>query len=101
MASIVIRPDVFHELDEIEIWYEQQQAGLANQFRDAFSKTLDRIQHQPNTFPTTSPGIHRIEMKGFPYAVFYHPHDNEVVVLHVMHKRRNPQRWPIIKTSDT
>ena len=101
MVSVVIRPQVFTELDEIEEWYDQQQSGVAERFRDTFTETLQRISLQPHIFPTTSPGIQRIEMDGFPYAVFYHQHDDEVIVLHVMHERRDPRRWPKLKPKDT
>ena len=38
-------------------------------------------------------GVRRSFLRQFPYAVFYRVEENRVVVIAVMHTRRDPRRW--------
>jgi len=91
---ILVRPEVVDDLDEIESWYEKKQRGLGNQFHNEYETTLDRILIQPMNFVKVQKEIRRIEMKTYPYAVFYQVIGDSVVILRVLHERRHPQHWP-------
>ena len=44
-------------------------------------------------FPTVSGDVRRALLHTFPYAVYFRPSDETVVVLAVLHLRRNPKVW--------
>ncbi len=92
--TLLIRPVVYAELEEIQEWYEQRQPGLGDKLEDHFKATLDRILKQPLRPPFVRGKTRRIEMKSFPYAVFYVVMNDIIHVLSVQHKRRSPDRWP-------
>ena len=92
--TLLIRPVVHAELEEIQDWYEQKQRGLGDRIEDQFKETLDRIRKQPLRPPFVRGKTRRIEMKSFPYAVFYVVINDIIHVLSILHKRRSPDRWP-------
>ena len=59
------------------------------QVEDAF----DRIGRMPELHAEIYMGVRRTFIHQFPYAVFYRVEDDQVVVIAVLHTRRDPSRW--------
>ena len=55
--------------------------------------TLDRIAEGPAQGLEVRPGLRRILLVGFPYAVFYSLDVGTIVVLAVAHQSRRPGYW--------
>ena len=45
---LVFHPDVYDEVDQAYCWYEQQRAGLGDDFLAAFDEVYRRLQQTPN-----------------------------------------------------
>ncbi len=75
-------------------WYESQQPGLGGDFILALDATFRLIQENPDLFPTIYTAIRRAFIRRFPYGIFYLVEHDRVVVLAVMHVRRDPGHWP-------
>lgn len=69
-------------------WYASSGAARKKGFRASIDEAFKRIGENPLAFAQVHANIRR-----FPYAVFYVPEPNEIVVLAVMHMRRNPSEW--------
>lgn len=87
------------EARDAVLWYDDQQAGLADRFLDEYSASLGRIESFPDSFSKyefnqTSHEIRRAILKSFPYAVIYQIVDPEsIVVIAVAHLSRKPAYW--------
>jgi plasmid stabilization system protein ParE len=90
---LVFHPDVRGEVDEAYRWYEQQQAGLGDQFLAALEEVYQRISTTPLAHQVVYQGARRALLRRFPYAVYYRAHSDRVEVLAVHHTRRDPRSW--------
>jgi plasmid stabilization system protein ParE len=91
--SLVVQPEAEADLAEAKAWYERQGKGLANEFRVGIEEAFERILRMPELHAEIYKGIRRSRLRRFPYAIFYRLEETRVVVLAVMHNRRDPNRW--------
>ncbi len=74
-------------------WYEGQRARVGQFFAAAVEMTIASILQNPLAYPRVYGDIRRALVQRFPYAVYFRPLGDELVVLAVMHGRRLPRRW--------
>lgn len=91
--QLVVRLVALEELDAARIWYDEQRAGLGAEFVDAAAASISHAAQAPTAFPQVHRSIRRLLMRRFPYAIFYRVTVAEIVILAVMHLRRDPKRW--------
>ncbi len=91
--SVVFRPVVKQELDDIVAYYEEQKAGLGLLFIEVLDVLLTQIQNHPLQFPVKHKNIRRAGVQDFPYNVFFRLYKKHIAVLAVIHQKRNPKRW--------
>ena len=89
----VLRSVALEELEAARIWYDEQSAGLGAEFVDAAVAAIGHVAQAPAAFPQVHRSIRRLLMRRFPYAIFYHMTATEIVILGVMHLRRDPRHW--------
>jgi plasmid stabilization system protein ParE len=90
---LVFRPETEAELLDARAWYEGERAGLGGIFVAAVEATVTAILQNPLAYPRVKGETRRALIRRFPYAVYFRPIDNEIIVLAVMHGRRNPRHW--------
>lgn len=86
------------ELDDAAIWYDEQRAGLGDEFLDVVSETLDTLATWPHSGAPLDDvaadlEVRRAPIARFPYHVGYIVLDDRVRVLAVAHDRRRPSHW--------
>ncbi len=74
-------------------WYEQQRPGLGTEFAAACRSALAVIRDRPQVFRLVHGDVRRVLLRRFPYAIFYRYREAELLVVAVMHERRDPRRW--------
>ena len=90
---LVFRPQAEAELLEARGWYESQRAGLGQTFTETVDQALASIVADPLAHPRLHGETRRAVVRRFPYAIYFRVMDEELVVLGVMHGRRQPQLW--------
>lgn len=90
---LVFRPEAEAELLDARDWYEAQRVGLGAVFAAAVETTVTAILESPLAYPRVKGDTRRALVRQFPYAVYFRPTDDEIIVLAVMHGRRNPRHW--------
>lgn len=86
------------ELDDAAIWYDEQRAGLGDEFLDVVSETLDTLASLPHSGVPVDDvpadlEVRRAPVARFPYHVGDIVLDDRVRVLAVAHDRRRPSYW--------
>src|SRR5438034_3848025 len=81
------------DLETAARWYDEERAGLAERFLSDVDRTFARIRERPFQFPIVSGEVRRALLHTFPYAVYFRASDGIVVVLAVLHLRRNSKVW--------
>ena len=92
-ARLVWHPTAADEFVRAVAWYEQQRPGLGSEFAAACRSALALIRDQPHAFRRVHGDVRRVMLRRFPYAIFYRSRDAELLVIAVMHERRDPRLW--------
>lgn len=90
---MIIRPEAEADLANARDWYERQRAGLGAEFLLCVEEVLERIGRTPEMYRVVHHDVRRVLTRRFPYAVYYRIAVNEVVVLGILHTRRDPREW--------
>jgi plasmid stabilization system protein ParE len=90
---LVFHPDVQGEIDDAYRWYEQQRAGLGDDFLAALEEVFDRLRQTPEAHQVIYRDVRRALPRRFPYGVYYRVHADRVEVIAVQHSRRDPADW--------
>jgi toxin ParE1/3/4 len=87
--KLAVDPKARLDLLEAREWYEQQRAGLGDEFADEVQITLARIQQSPEIFRIVYRHYRQALTKRFPYRIFYSVDKSNVFVLRVLHTSRD------------
>jgi plasmid stabilization system protein ParE len=94
MASrFLIRPEAQVDIEESALWYEDQQPELGELFTRELFELMARISEAPLQFPSIGASTRRGLLHKFPYAVYFLLEEDRVVIIAVLHQRRNPSVW--------
>ena len=94
MPLVVVRRHAKADVLEAKRWYDDEGRGLGDAFVADMDAGLDRIRTMPFQFPEIGAGVRRALLRRFPYAVYFLvPDADRVVVLAVLHQKRDPAMW--------
>jgi plasmid stabilization system protein ParE len=79
-------------LDAIS-YYESQQPGLGQRFKDELDRTVLWVAEHPEVCRLRPGGYRRINLRVFPYYIPYIVRDTKFWVIAVAHSRRRPEYW--------
>ena len=88
---VVIRPEAENDVKEAFSWYEDKRQGLGYDFLLQVDAGLRFIERNPKIFPSEYKGTRKYLIKRFPYKIVYLIEEERIVVLAVIHGRRNPK----------
>jgi toxin ParE1/3/4 len=91
--ALIIRPDAERDLAEAYSWYEAQVPGLGSDFLLSIDAALSSIQRTPEMYPIVYKNVRRALVRRFPYGMFYVVEEVRIVVLGILHARRDPKTW--------
>lgn len=91
--TLRISPGAARDLKAPTSYYEEQQAGLGQDFREDFQAAVDRIRSFPEGCQQLDDGIRRCRFRRFPYGVFYALRGDVFVIVAVSHLHRHPDGW--------
>ena len=81
------------ELNEAVTFYNLRHPGLGDELASEVEQALERIERNPVAFPRLSRHVRRCRIPRFPYSVLYQVREREILVVAVMHLRRDPTYW--------
>jgi toxin ParE1/3/4 len=96
---IIVLDEAEDELIAAQRWYENQRAGLGQEFRKAIDEAMDRLAEAPLTAspifnPLTQPiETRRMLVKRFPYSIIFVEYQEDLWVIAFAHNRRRPGYW--------
>lgn len=89
---VVIRPKAEQDLQEAKAWYESQRSGLGKALVVVFREAIRYLAEAPERQPVYYRGFRRLMTRRFPYKIFYLVEGNRVVVIRVLHSKRDHRR---------
>ena len=79
-------------LDAVD-YYEECETGLGFDFSIEVYSTVENILSFPKAWPCLEGDIRRCQTRRFPYGLVYTIEGDAVLILAVMHLRRDPTYW--------
>jgi plasmid stabilization system protein ParE len=73
--------------------HEREAAGLGEELLAAVRDAVAGAAEEPERYPVVRADVRRVLVRRFPYAVFYRVRRGRVVVIAVVHHRRDPRVW--------
>lgn len=93
MTRIEFRSIAETELAEALAWYAARSNGTARRFLTRAEFILEQITEAPDLFPQVGLNLRRAPVGGFPYAIYYGRIASTVVVVGIVHGKRDPRTW--------
>jgi plasmid stabilization system protein ParE len=81
------------DIAEAAAWYESRRRGFGDVFMAAVVGMLGQLVEHPLRHPLADPALRRALLPGFPCCIFYRCDEDQILVLAVLHGRRDPSRW--------
>jgi len=93
IRTLRIDPLAEDDIQQAYVWYEAQRKGLGDEFLLAIDECFQGIVRNPEAFHTIHRDARRALLRRFPYCVYFVMNEAEIIVLAVLHGRRDPQVW--------
>lgn len=93
--EIRIRREAEADLSEAFQYYEECRQGLGHDFLLCIEESLSKISKSPSHYTTVHKTVRRAFIKRFPFGIFFVQEDSSIIVIAIMHARRNPRSWRI------
>ena len=75
-------------------WYDVHAPGVGPAFLLALEAVVAQAARYPESYPSVRGEVRRGLLRRFPYGVLYVVEAEAIVVLAVVHARRDPDIWP-------
>jgi plasmid stabilization system protein ParE len=93
MHAIEFKPEVYDDIKIAYDWYEKQRIGLGEDFLLTLEDSYSKIARMPKAYQPIYKTVRRKLTCRFPYGIFFTILDNQIIVIAVMHTKRNPVDW--------
>lgn len=93
LTKLEIHPEVYAELEEARLWYDEHAPGLGKEFLDEIERAVSTIQKAPEAWPIYSNNVRRFLVHRFPFAILYRYSNFTIQIIAAMHQRRKPGYW--------
>ena len=87
--NIIVRSDVWIDVESAVDWYEHESNGLGQRFFQSYEKATTKILTNPYHYSYITKHVRRCPVKKFPYSVLYIVEENNIYLLAVVHRRRS------------
>jgi len=88
---IRLRKKALADVSRIRTWYRKIDPVLEDRFVRALNDGLDRIEAHPFGYQVVYRNTRRVILDKFPYSIYFLIQDTSVIVLAVIHHKRNPE----------
>ena len=90
--QVTIRAAAQTDLREARDYYDEQRAGLGNEFLLVVADAMLALEEQPERYPIYYRDFRRVMTDRFPYKIFYRIEQQSVIVYRILHAARNHSR---------
>lgn len=90
---LIVRREAEKDIKAAYEWYEGRRPNLGKEFIDEIETKINKVTENPDLYAAVYKEIRRALCKRFPYSVYFVKAEHDVVVIAVLHQRRNPAVW--------
>ena len=89
MHALKKLPAVEADVAEAAEWYETRRPGLGQRFVSTIQSADKLLLANPHLYSIRFANVRRLNLANFPYSIFFFIEGDRIVVLAVLHKRRD------------
>lgn len=89
MKPLQLTPEARDDIVAAARWYEDREPGLGVQFVTAVDTALARVEAGQMKYPIAHGAMRRALTRRFPYAIYFLVEPDSIVVLALLHQRRD------------
>jgi toxin ParE1/3/4 len=90
-VSVRLSPSADADVERAFQWYEAQRLGLGRQFIQRVDEAIARIERNPLAQTMLVLDARRVNLKQFPYGLWYTVRESGEIVVACLHHRRDPR----------
>jgi ubiquinone biosynthesis protein UbiJ len=90
MKPVRFHPDADAEMVDAAVWYESRQDDLGKRFLIAVQDALNKIEVNPDLYPSVEGDVRRCLTTTFPFGVMFRVKQDVIAVMAIMHLHRDP-----------
>jgi plasmid stabilization system protein ParE len=91
--TLLVKSDAEQDVADAADYYDQRQTGLGDQFLAAVRDTLATLKSNPFVSAKVYREVRQTSVPRFPFVVSYFIAGDRIVVIAVLHGRRDPRGW--------
>jgi hypothetical protein len=92
-VNVILLPPANTELQDAIDYYNDQLAGLGDQFYSSFLDTVHHVEGVPDLWRKVGKHTRRANISRFPYLMLYIQHQQDILVTCIAHQHRDPQYY--------
>jgi plasmid stabilization system protein ParE len=92
MWGLIKHPLVDCDLEEAALWYAVRNRRVADRFITAAEEAIRSVSRSPLQHRVRFDGVRRVNLAGFPYAVFFQEMNDTIYIFAVLHAARDHRR---------
>jgi len=97
---LIVRKEAEEDIKYAYEWYEGQRINLGNAFVEEINSKLQEIEEHPDLYMEVMGNVRRTLCKRFPYSIYFVQKKIDIIVMAVLHQRRNPSLWQARKKAE-
>ncbi|WP_103072701.1 type II toxin-antitoxin system RelE/ParE family toxin [Aquimarina sediminis] len=90
--ELEIKEEANLEMIKAYLYYEEQQIGLGERFFKHLDTYIDRIQTNPEHYPSKRPPYREAWIKKYPYLIIYEIIEKKVIIYSVFNTWQHPKK---------
>lgn len=90
---VIVSPEARQEWKDAADWYESRETGRGRLFSKMVQERLDYVAQWPCLHAPVYQDIRHVNLRGYPYAIYYSVESDHIHVISVFHHRRDPKEW--------
>lgn len=91
--QLSVRKEAEADIVEAFEYYESCRKNLGQAFLQSLEESLHKIQRNPLLYKEIHRQIRRVFISRFPYGIYFVLLENTLLVIGVIHARKNPLHW--------
>lgn len=97
---LIVRKEAEEDIKSAYEWYEEKRINLGNTFVEEIGSKLEEIERRPDLYMEVMGNVRRALCKRFPYTIYFMHQKMGIIVIAVLHQRRNPAVWQARKNAE-
>ena len=93
MIRVRLLREAAEELEAIAQYYDAERAGLGRAFIAEVRRARQRVQEHPLASAVERSEVRSRAVARFPYRIYYRVRENELLIIAIAHRRRQPGYW--------